>query len=165
MKKQIITIGSLLTALTSFTPVAFAETAVTMNQPDNGFYEGPDPEWATLHSTDNRGTVEHRQYHRDGVQAHTTWHNEHRMEQGTAAHEEMHRIAHQDRNLDHRSFHTDLELVRNSTPATASNVNVTTVVFNTDPVPASSYVYTGRPSRRAIIAEAAVQNSMRSVLQ
>jgi hypothetical protein len=85
---------------------AYAQEAPTMNQPDNGFYEGRDPEWATLHSTSTQGTAAHRQYHRDAVKSHTQWHAEHASELGTAAYSAMHRIFHQERNLLHRLFHT-----------------------------------------------------------
>lgn len=77
-----------------------------MNQPDNGFFEGPNPEWATLHSTDVRGTEDHRQYHRDAVQAHLLWHQQNQSQRDTAAYENAHRIFHQDRNMLHREFHT-----------------------------------------------------------
>lgn len=88
-------------------PAAFAaETVPTANQPDNGFYEGPDPEWATLHSTDARGTTEHRAYHRNAVKDHLTWHAEHKESQGISAYKIAHRIFHQMRNLLHRQFHT-----------------------------------------------------------
>lgn len=99
--------GLALTLLAVAVPVAFAADMVpTMNQPDNGFHEGADPEWATLHSTDSRGTALHRQYHREGVRLHLNWHREHASEKGTAAYNEAHRLFHQERNMDHRDFHT-----------------------------------------------------------
>jgi hypothetical protein len=84
---------------------AFAQTAVTMDQPDNGFYEAADPEWAVLHSTDMRGTMEHREYHRAAARAHLVWHDAHRAAQGLMEYENDHRIFHQERNMSHRLFH------------------------------------------------------------
>lgn len=92
--------------LSALASTALAQAVTTMNQPDNGFNEAPDPEWATGHSTDAGGTPEHREYHRDGVKAHLVWHEENQPEQGTAAHSDAHRLFHQDRNTDHREFHT-----------------------------------------------------------
>jgi len=101
---------SISVALATFAiglPSAFAaEATPTMNQPDNGFHEGADPEWATLHSTDSRGTPEHREYHRQGVRLHLAWHKEHLAQRGTAAYENAHRAFHQERNMNHRQFHT-----------------------------------------------------------
>lgn len=105
--KKIVSIAIALSACGSMLPSAFAaETIAPANQPNNGFYEGPDPEWATLHSTDARGTTEHRQYHRDAVKAHLTWHEEHKIEQGADAYTRMHRLFHQQRNMLHRLFHS-----------------------------------------------------------
>lgn len=163
------------TLLGAIAPSAFAQAIPTMNQPDNGFYEGADPEWATLHSTDARGTTEHRQYHRDAVQAHILWHAEHRSEQGTAAYENTHRINHQERNANHRAFHTFPELLNDATPSSSpigqanpprdNNADTTgsAVYTNTNPPPNPSYGI--KPSRRSIIAAAEEQNRMRAVRQ
>lgn len=101
MRNKIIIGMSLL--LSAIVPTAFAATA-TMNQPDNGFYEGSDPEWATLHSNDMFGTEEHRQYHRDAVQKHLQWHRDNSVE-NNASYENAHRLFHQERNEEHRLFH------------------------------------------------------------
>lgn len=106
MNKYIIVISISFAFLGIGVPSAMAQTVVTMNQPDNGFYEGPDPEWATLHSSDQRGTPEHRQYHRDAAQEHFLWHQEHHAEQGIVDYEFEHRLFHQERNHLHRQFHT-----------------------------------------------------------
>lgn len=103
MKKTTILLGLSLTFLSTIAPPAIADTIPTMNQPNNGFYEEPNPEWATLHSTN--GTVEHRQYHRDVVQAHLLWHTQHLPEKGTTAYGEAHRLYHQEMNMLHRDFH------------------------------------------------------------
>ncbi len=108
MNKHTKILSLSLSLIGMFTPSAMAQTAPTMNQPDNGFYQGPDPEWATLHSTDENGTATHRQYHRDAVQAHLSWHAEHRAEQGNAGYIIAHRISHQVRNLQHRAFHSPI---------------------------------------------------------
>lgn len=104
MRNPILLLGLSITFLGALVPMASAETIPTMNQPNNGFYEGPNPEWASLHSAN--GTAAHRQYHRDAVQAHILWHDQHRSEQGTAAHVDAHRLYHQQMNLSHRQFHT-----------------------------------------------------------
>src|SRR3990167_7778099 len=104
MKNNII-LSLSVTILGSIASPAIAQTIPTMNQPDNGFYEGPNPEWATLHSTDSRGTTEHREYHRDGVRSHILWHEENISGRNTGAYEEDHRIFHQDRNMLPRQFH------------------------------------------------------------
>lgn len=106
MKNRIITLGLSVTFLSTIALPTFAQIIPTMDQPDNGFYEGPNPEWSTLHSADTRGTLEHRQYHRDAVQEHLLWHQETRFDQDTVAYENAHRILHQERNENHRLFHT-----------------------------------------------------------
>lgn len=104
--KNISSVGFALVFFFIALPSALAAETPTMNQPDNGFHEGADPEWATLHSTDTRGTVEHRQYHREGVRLHLAWHAANIANKGTAAYNDAHRLFHQNRNSDHRAFHT-----------------------------------------------------------
>lgn len=106
MRSQLAVLGASFAILGASAPSAAAQSHPTMNQPDNGFYEGPAPEWAALHSTDADGTATHRQYHRDGVQAHIQWHELRRSEQGTSAYVDDHRLVHQERNEAHRAFHT-----------------------------------------------------------
>ena len=106
MKNRTYLIGLSVTFLSLIAPSAFAADAPTMNQPDNGFYEGPDPEWATLHATSVQGTETHRQYHRDAAKTHLLWHAEHPSHQASAPYLVAHRIIHQVRNLLHRQFHT-----------------------------------------------------------
>jgi hypothetical protein len=105
------TIAIFAVALSLFTmalpSASAAETVLPANQPNNGFYEGRDPEWATLHSTDARGTTEHRQYHRDAAQEHLTWHTKNQSGQGTSVYAIAHRLYHQVRNALHRQFHSD----------------------------------------------------------
>gem|GEM_PF-6881377 len=125
-----------------------ADAVPTMNQPDNGFYEGPDPEWATLHSQDSRGTPEHRQYHRDGSLAHLRWHTEHNMK-STTHYEDTHRIAHQKRNLAHRLFHTAPTDTNSSMP-----VENPTSVIPFQQNNAGLHTYTGtRPTIRSVLRD------------
>ena len=106
MRNGIFTIGMSVLSLSFFAPSAFAATLPTMNQPDNGFFEGSNPEWAALHSTSSLGTEEHRQYHRDAVQSLLQWLDAHRSEKAAATYNQAHRTFLQDRNLMHRLFHT-----------------------------------------------------------
>ena len=110
MKNHILTIGFVVSSLSAIASPAFAQTVPvpTMNQPDNGFFEGPSPEWAVLHSTDWRGTETHRQYHRDAVRAHLSeWHKQNRTsDRSNTVYEIAHRNIHQERNELHRLFHT-----------------------------------------------------------
>ena len=165
--KNLKIIGTSVTLLSMIAPSAFAaETIVTMNQPDNGFYEGPNPEWATLHSTDNRGTTEHREYHRDGVRSHILWHEENISGRNTGAYEEDHRIFHQDRNMLHRQFHTEpVTPLEPSADQVGTSPRVITVALNTSVSPTPQPTSAGRPSRRSIVAAAEVQNSQRAILQ
>lgn len=94
-----------ISLLTISTKTMAAEPVPT-NQPNNGFYQGADPEWATLHATSLSGTAEHRQYHRDAAKAHSDWHEQNRAAQGTSAYANDHRYFHQERNRLHRLFHT-----------------------------------------------------------
>ncbi len=105
MLKNLVILGLSVLFLGALAPSAMAESIPTMNQPDNGFYEGPNPEWAILHSTDMHGTAAHRQYHRDAVQTHIQWHQEHQTGQGTVAYDTEHRLYHQEMNMEHRHFH------------------------------------------------------------
>ncbi len=93
-----------VTFLSAVPTLAFAETPVTLNQPDNGFYEGANPEWANLHATD--GNADHRVYHRDAEEARRRWYAEHQSEAGTVAYSRALRLFLQERNMKHRQFHT-----------------------------------------------------------
>lgn len=106
MKNRIITIGFLITSFGALASPAFAQTLPTMNQPDNGFFEGPSPEWAIIHSTDSHGTEVHRQYHRDGAQKLLDWYQKNRSARGTNTYDNTNRIIHQVRNENHRGFHS-----------------------------------------------------------
>lgn len=172
MRKHILTTGFSIALVAATVSPAFAQTAVTMNQPDNGFYEGPSPEWATLHSTDTQGTAVHRQYHRDGAAALLDWLSDHRPERGTLAYEDIRRIFYQERNMMHRQFHTlpisldgltQLDPSTDNAPASAPRPSptVSTVAYQ-DPAPVT-YTYEGRPSRRSIIASVDEQNRLREV--
>ncbi|OGJ57526.1 hypothetical protein A2881_03720 [Candidatus Peribacteria bacterium RIFCSPHIGHO2_01_FULL_55_13] len=172
MKHRIVTIGMSAALLASTVSPALAAVVVTTNQPDNGFYEGPSPEWATLHSTSTLGTAVHRQYHRDGAAALLTWLSDHRPERGTIAYEDIRRIFYQERNMMHRQFHTlpvsldglsQLDPSTNNTPAPAPRPSPTvSTVAMVDLVPVS-HTYEGRPSRRSIIASVDEQNRLREV--
>jgi hypothetical protein len=170
MKKHLLTIGMSISLISTIAPVALAaEPAPTMNQPDNGFYEGPSPEWATLHSTDVRGTAEHRQYHREAVQILLQWMNEHRPDQGTSAYSDALRVMHQNRNMDHRHFHTDPE---EFDPMTNSNTPIEDGIPVPRPVSSTveddrlngiapfDHTYTSRPSRRSIVDEVEARNAL-----
>jgi len=140
MKQSIITIGLSVAFLGTTTPLAIAQTVPTMNQPDNGFFEGPSPEWAIPHATDWRGTEDHRGYHRDAARSILRYQPERR----TSADENADRNFHQDRNMDHRQWHdgfgrTGEEAMPPALPATGGNEN-------------SSDLYTGRPSVRSLAA-------------
>ena len=159
-------VGLAITALSIITPSAFAETtpAPTMNQPDNGFYEGPDPEWATLHASDTRGTVEHRQYHREAVSDHLDWHVQNNSLQGTRAYEDAHRIFHQERNESHRAFHTEpIHPDDGSVTVVPHPRNPSTVVVDPDTQVLPEHIYVGRPSRRSLVASVYERNSARAV--
>jgi hypothetical protein len=178
MKNQVITIGISVVSLLTASPSAFAQTAPTMNQPDNGFFEGPNPEWSTLHSTDSRGTVEHRQYHRDAVQELLQWNAQHRADQGTSAYDGARRAFHQMRNMAHRHFHTDPALFDGS--MNSDTGTQTTVTTPRQPTPTTSTptapvdtvqgdpvtrTYDTRPSRRSIVAEADQREADRTALR
>lgn len=124
-----------------------------MNQPDNGFYEGPNPEWATLHSTDSRGTEQHRQYHRDAVKSLNLWLEQNRQEKGTESYDSAHRLVVQERNANHRAFHTEPDLfIHTTTPSNEIADPVEMVLVE--------YTYSGRPSRRSIISAAQARNNL-----
>lgn len=171
MKNRLFTISmSAALVATTITP-AFAATVVTMNQPDNGFYEGPSPEWATLHSTDAQGTAVHRQYHRDGATALLQWLNLNRGERGTAAYEDARRIFYQERNMSHRQFHTtpvsldglmQLDPTTNHQPFVAS---VSTVAYQAPVTVTTTPVVriVTRPSRRTLLAIVEEQNRLRAL--
>lgn len=161
MQNRVITIGLSVTLLSSIAASAFAQI-ITMNQPDNGFFEGPSPEWATLHSTNVQGTEVHREYHRNGVTALLLWLVQNKAERGTATYEDARRIFYQERNMAHRHFHTD--------PMTLDATNDQQTVFAPRArLPASTVAvsvvspYAGKPSRRAIIAMADEQNRLRAL--
>lgn len=170
MRKHILTTGVSIALVAATVSPALAQTPATMNQPDNGFYEGPSPEWATLHSTNTQGTAVHRQYHRDGAAALLDWLADHRAERGTIAYEEIRRIFYQERNMMHRQFHTlpvsldglsQLDPSTNNTPTPAPRPSPTvSPVAYEDPAPVPR-TYEGRPSRRSIIASAEEQNRNR----
>jgi hypothetical protein len=165
MKKSIITIGISVMFLGTIAQTAVAvEATPTMNQPDNGFYEGPNPEWAVLHSTNIDGTAAHRQYHRDAVKALFLWLEQHRSEKGTAAYDQTYRNLLQERNMDHRHFHT-------ASPASPSGLPYENPVLNGQ---INDYYYpnrttsesrtslsTGNITRRSIIAAAEQQDRLR----
>ena len=102
MKNSLLIIGLSVTVLSTIASTAFAETPVTMNQPDNGFFEGPSPEWAVPHATDWRGTEVHRGYHRAAVKTLLQYLPLRR----TSYQADIDREFHQDRNMNHRHFHT-----------------------------------------------------------
>lgn len=106
MRNRTIIIGLAFAFLGTISSSAFAQAVATMNQPDNGFDEGPAPEWDNLHSTDPEGTEGHRQYHRDAVILLNMWFERNREERGTPAYNDAHRIVLQDRNMAHRHFHS-----------------------------------------------------------
>ncbi|OGJ61075.1 hypothetical protein A3C37_03355 [Candidatus Peribacteria bacterium RIFCSPHIGHO2_02_FULL_53_20] len=161
--------AALLAATTS---PALAYTVVTMNQPDNGFFEGPSPEWATLHSTDTQGTAVHRQYHRDGATALVLWLTQSRSERGTVAYEDARRIFYQERNMSHRQFHTapvTLDGLAQLDPFTDHQpliLNTTTIAYRA-PVTITTTpvvrVAAGRLSRRTLIAIVDEQNRLRAM--
>lgn len=159
MRNRIITAGMTLSVLSSIVPLASAAEAVTMNQPNNGFYEGPDPEWATLHSTSTLGTPEHREYHREAIRAHSLWHDQNRSTQGTNSYVDAHRIMHQERNMLHRQFHTAPVTPIDAAPPQVSNPSP--VVSSPDAPVTRDQTYTNKPSRRSIIADAEEQNVVR----
>jgi hypothetical protein len=103
--KYILSLAVAVPLCFAMLPSASAAEPVTTNQPNNGFYEGADPEWATLHSTNAQGTEVHRQYHRDAVKAHLAWHAQN-PSLTTTGYAASHRIMHQLRNIAHRLFHT-----------------------------------------------------------
>ena len=161
MRNSVLTIGLTLSLL-AIVPSAFAQTAPTMNQPDWGFFEGPNPEWATLHSTSIFGTEEHREYHRDAVRSLLLWNQEHRSEQGTTAYRDENRLFHQERNMLHRQFHTAPVVSIDSTPPARSVTDDRNDPPNVRP-PSSvsapvSRTYIGKPSRRSIVAAAEERN-------
>ena len=173
MKNRVLTIGLTVTLLSSFAASAFAEV-ITMNQPDNGFFEGPSPEWATLHSTNMQGTAVHREYHRDGVTALLLWLVQNKAERGTAAYEDARRIFYQERNMAHRQFHTDPvtldALMQLDESAGAQMIFSQRTRAMTFPLPVRTVtvpvlsMYAGKPSRRTIIAMADEQNRLRALL-
>jgi hypothetical protein len=174
MKNRLATVGLSVTLLSSFAASAFAQV-ITMNQPDNGFFEGPSPEWATLHSTNTQGTVEHREYHRDGATALLLWLAQNKAERGTASYEDARRIFYQERNMAHRQFHTDPvtldSLMQLDESAGAQMVFSERTRAMTFPLPVITVavqvpvlsMYAGKPSRRTIIAMADEQNRVRAL--
>lgn len=122
LMKHRILLSLTLASIGTIAVPAFAQTAPT-TQPDNGFYQGPDPEWSTLHSNDVRGTPVHREYHRDAVRTHLQWHSDTQLDRNTGAYSNTHRIRHQERNMAHRHFHTDPEDFDVSTNSNGSGSN------------------------------------------
>jgi hypothetical protein len=171
MKNRIFTISMSAALLASTASPALAAAVVTMNQPDNGFFEGPSPEWATLHSTDTQGTAVHRQYHRDGAAALLSWLTQNRTERGTASYEDARRIFYQERNMAHRQFHTapvtldglsQLDPSTNHQPLIATTSTVVyqaPVTITTTPVVRIAT----RPSRRTLLAAVDEQNRLRAI--
>ncbi len=163
-------IGMSVVFLGVIVPSAIAETVPTMDQPDNGFYETADPEWAHLHSTDVRGTIEHRQYHRDAIKAHFLWLEQHKSGQGTDAYNTAHRLFHKERNNLHREFHTSPVIRENAEDSSASTMHemyftrsIPSLITSTEVI---SHQLSGeRPSRRSIIAAAEQKNTMRAILR
>ncbi|HLD71643.1 MAG TPA: hypothetical protein VI873_03455 [Candidatus Peribacteraceae bacterium] len=165
MRKHIINIGMSVSLLgTIATPAFAAEATPTMDQPNNGFYEGPNPEWAVLHSTNMEGTAVHRQYHRDAVRMLSEWLEENRPERGTSSYENAQRLFYQDRNMLHRQFHTEpvsLEGLMNTGSTTSQlRFSPSTIALNTS-VNIDTRTYVGRPSRRSIVAASEELNRVR----
>ncbi len=164
MRNRIIIIGQSVIFLSSIAPPVLAQVVPTLNQPDNGFYEGPSPEWAALHSTDSRGTEVHRQYHRDAVRDLNAWLQQYQDERGTTAYDEAHRIVVQERNMLHRQFHSVPVTVNDSSlpfnfEGDAMNVPNTSV--NTSAIALASHMNGARPTRRSIVLVAEEQNRLR----
>ncbi len=148
MRQSIITIGLSVAFLGTTIPLAIAQTIPTMNQPDNGFFEGPSPEWAIPHSTDWRGTDDHRGYHRDAAGNLLRYQPERR----TSADENADRNFHQDRNMDHRQWHDGFGRTGEEASAPFTTVGLPPALPATGGNENSSDIYTGRPSARSLAA-------------
>lgn len=144
--KKILNLVAAVFLMSGLPLPAFA--AVTMNQPNNGFYEGADPEWSALHAQDSRGTPEHRQYHTEKASEHLEWHRNN-VASTTVTYENAHRLFHQERNADHRLFHNGFITADETDNAPVVNTLSTQIFGKT--IIHDDHSYTGaRPTVRSI---------------
>lgn len=104
--KNIFLLGLSVAFLGAAAPSAFAATAAPVVEPNNGFYRGPNPEWAALHANNTGKGEDHRAYHRAAEQTRLQWYREHQGQQGTVEYHRALRAFLQQRNLMHRLYHT-----------------------------------------------------------
>jgi hypothetical protein len=153
-------IGIPVAILSTVASTALAATGPTV-EPDTGFIRGPEPEWATSHAQDDQSTPDHRQYHRDEVQAHLEWHELNPT--SMPGYTRLHRLMHQERNLNHRQFHDPTYSPEAVGPRGSVRAPVLPTATPTAPTvtpilkrsPGVDRTYEGhRPSRRSIVKAA-----------
>lgn len=109
--KKLSSLGMALSMSFAILPSAFAAEVIIRNEPTNGFTKGADPEWSSTHETLPSDAPNHRQYHRDAEDARTEWLNVSRSTKGTSAYNRLHRMMVQLRNMLHRQYHMNLDIL------------------------------------------------------